>query len=103
MRKRSLIIFVSVPIALAAVGGLIAMSRSRPLAGPDAIPIAKVTRGDLSINVHAILTFVEVSNSLFQFDGSAKWSITMCSWIFHCLLQSFDNMGRSRLIGISPT
>jgi HlyD family secretion protein len=53
MRKRSRIIFAFVPIALAAVGGLIAMSRSRPLAGPDAIPIAEVTRGDLSINVHA--------------------------------------------------
>lgn len=53
MRKSTRIIVVLVIIAVAAVGGLIAMGRSRPLAGADSIPMAEVTRGDLSIDVHA--------------------------------------------------
>lgn len=53
MRKRSRLIIVIAVIALAAVGGVIATGRNRSLAGPDSIPIAEVTRGDLSIVVHA--------------------------------------------------
>ena len=53
MRKRSRLMIMFAVIILAAVGGLIAMSRNHPLAGQDSIPIAEVTRGDLSIEVHA--------------------------------------------------
>jgi multidrug efflux pump subunit AcrA (membrane-fusion protein) len=53
MPNRGRLIVAIVIIALVAVGGLIAMSRNRPLAGGDSIPIAEVTRGDFSIEVHA--------------------------------------------------
>lgn len=53
MFKRGRMMVVIVGATLAAVGGLVAMSRGRPLAGPDAIPIAEVSRGNFSIEVHA--------------------------------------------------
>jgi HlyD family secretion protein len=53
MPKRGWPIAVIAIIALAAVGGLIAMSRNRPLAAADSIPITEVTRGDFNIEVHA--------------------------------------------------
>ncbi len=40
-------------VVLAGVGGIIAMSRNRPLAGTGDIPVAQVTRGDFEIQVHA--------------------------------------------------
>jgi len=40
-------------IILAGVGGMIAMSRSRPLAGSGEIPVAQVKRGDFEVQVHA--------------------------------------------------
>lgn len=53
MRKGPRIILVLLAIALATVGGVIAMNRKRPIAGADSIPMAEVARGDLSIDVHA--------------------------------------------------
>ncbi len=52
-KRRSLVILITLAVVLSTVGGLIAMSRARPLAGPDLIPIARVTRGNFSIEVHA--------------------------------------------------
>ncbi|MBS1804139.1 MAG: efflux RND transporter periplasmic adaptor subunit [Acidobacteria bacterium] len=53
MRKRARLIIGITAIVLAAVGGLIAMSRNRSVAGSDSIPTTEVTRGDLGIEVHA--------------------------------------------------
>jgi len=53
MRKSVGLTIVIAAAALAAVGGLIAMSRNRSVAGPDSVPAAEVTKGDLSIEVRA--------------------------------------------------
>lgn len=46
-------IWIAVGLIVAAVGGMIAMSRNRPPTSTNDIPVAEVKRGDLEIQVHA--------------------------------------------------
>jgi biotin carboxyl carrier protein len=54
MKKLRMGTWIVVGIVLAVgVGAMIAMNRKSPLAGADEIPLARVTRGDIEIEVHA--------------------------------------------------
>lgn len=52
-RHRTRISILTGLIVVAGVGGIIAMSRNRPLTGANEIPVAEVKRGDFEIQVHA--------------------------------------------------
>jgi HlyD family secretion protein len=52
-RHRTRISVIAGLLAVAGVGGIIAMSRNRPLSGGNDIPVAEVKRGDFAIQVHA--------------------------------------------------
>ncbi len=54
MKRSRIGIWVILGLVLAGgVGAVIAMNRKSPLAGTDEIPLAKVMRGDVAIDVHA--------------------------------------------------
>jgi len=52
-RHRTRISIVAGLIIVAGVGGIIAMSRNRPMTSASEIPVAEVKRGDFQIQVHA--------------------------------------------------
>ena len=52
-RNRTRIWIWAILIIVSGVGGMIAMSRNRPLASTNEIPVAEVKRGEFEIQVHA--------------------------------------------------
>jgi HlyD family secretion protein len=52
-RSRVVLWLVLAALLVTGVGAVIAMSRTRPIAGTDAIPLAEVKRGDMDIEVYA--------------------------------------------------